>query len=55
MGHEDRAELTLGIGFAVWGAIAELAAPRYVIAFAAACGVAAVFAWWPRPLATAEA
>ena len=39
-----------GVGFAVWGAAAEVVAPRYVIALAAACGLAVVVASWPRKL-----
>ncbi len=44
-----------GVGFAVWGVVAEFVAPRYVIALAAACGLAMVVAWWPRRLTVEQA
>jgi MFS family permease len=37
-----------GVGFAVWGLVAEFAAPRFVIVLAAACGLAVVAIWRPR-------
>ena len=37
-----------GVGFAVWGLVAEFAAPRLVIALSAACGLAVVAIWRPR-------
>jgi hypothetical protein len=37
-----------GVGFAVWGVVAEFAAPRIVIALSAACGLAVVAVWRPR-------
>ena len=37
-----------GVGFAVWGLVAEFASPRLVIPLAAACGLAAVAFCRPR-------
>jgi len=37
-----------GVGFAVWGLLAELAAPRFVIAIAATAGLVVIVVWRPR-------
>lgn len=43
-----------GVGFALWGLIAEFAAPRLVICLAAACGLVVVAAWRPRRVRAGE-
>lgn len=43
-----------GVGFALWGAVAEFAGPRYVISLGAACGLVVVLLWWPRRPAPAR-
>ena len=44
-----------GVGFAVWGLVAEFAAPRLVIPAAAVCGLAAVALCYPRAARAAKA
>jgi hypothetical protein len=43
-----------GVGFAVWGLVAEFAAPRLVIPAAAVCGLAAVALCYPRTARAAK-
>ena len=44
-----------GVGFAVWGLVAEFAAPRLVIPAAAVCGLVAVAFCYPRTARAAQA